>query len=78
MREVVFGLGGFDPSKPDGNIAQIDEHPALEAQPLSDIGVIATLNVVLGLWSLEDAANAANMLPEALIAEAEAWAAASA
>lgn len=77
MREVVFGLGGFDPSKPSDNIVDVIEFPEAIVQPLSDIGVIATLNVVLGLWSLQDAANATNISPDALVAEAEAWAAAS-
>lgn len=38
--------------------------------------VIATLNAVLGLWTLTDAANAAGVPAEHLIAEAQAWAAA--
>lgn len=45
-------------------------------QPLDAVGVMATLNVVLELWTLEDAANAVGLQPEDLIAEAEAWAAA--
>ena len=36
--------------------------------------VSATLNAVLGVWTLSDAANAAGVEPEHLIAEAEAWA----
>ena len=27
MREVIFGLGGYDESKPDNNIVEIIEHP---------------------------------------------------
>jgi hypothetical protein len=42
-------------------------------QPLDAAGVAATLNVVLGLWSLKDAANAVNQPEQALIDEAEAW-----
>lgn len=38
--------------------------------------VVATLNAVLGVWTLADAANAAGVPAEHLIAEAEAWAAA--
>ena len=45
-------------------------------QPMLPYEVIAVLNVVLGLWSLQDAANAIGRLPEDLVAEAEAWAAA--
>lgn len=40
---------------------------------LNTEGVFATLNVVLGIWSLEDAANAVRLKPEQLIAEAQAW-----
>jgi hypothetical protein len=41
--------------------------------PLNTLGVIATLNAVLGLWSVEDAANAVGLTQEELIAEAQAW-----
>ena len=44
---------------------------------LDAAGVIATLNAVLGVWTLEDAANAVNLPAERLVAEAEAWQAAS-
>ena len=44
--------------------------------PLDTLGVYATLNAVLGLWSLQDAANAAGLTPNDLIREAQAWAAA--
>lgn len=43
-------------------------------KPLDQLGVFATLNVVLGLWSLEDAVNATGLIPDDLIAEAQAWA----
>lgn len=42
--------------------------------PLSPIGVIATLNAVLGIWSLSDAASASGYTEEQLILEAQAWA----
>lgn len=45
-------------------------------QPLEGTPLVATLNAVLGLWSLQDAANIAQLPEQALIAEAEAWAAA--
>jgi hypothetical protein len=45
--------------------------------PLNTEGVIATLNAVLGLWSVEDAANAVRLTPADLVAEAQAWAAGS-
>lgn len=51
------------------------ETPDIHA-PLDPIGVMATLNAVLGIWSLEDAANAAGVTPDDLIREAQAWAAA--
>jgi hypothetical protein len=43
--------------------------------PLISSGVIATLLAVVGLLSVEDAANAVGLTPEDLVAEAEAWAA---
>jgi hypothetical protein len=42
--------------------------------PLNSLGVIATLNAVLGIWTLEDAANAVGLTQQDLIAEAQAWA----
>jgi hypothetical protein len=41
---------------------------------LSPTGVAATLNAVLGVWPLDDAANAVGLTPADLVAEAEAWA----
>jgi len=41
---------------------------------LDVFGVIATLNAVLGVWSLADAANAVGLTEQDLIAEAQAWA----
>lgn len=51
------------------------ETPDIHA-PLDPIGVVATLNAVLGLWTLEDAANVAGVSQEDLIKEAQSWAAA--
>jgi len=45
--------------------------------PLDTNGVMATLNAVLGLWSLQDAANAVGLTPNDLVHEAQAWAAAA-
>jgi len=45
--------------------------------PLDTNGVMATLNAVLGLWSLQDAANAVGLTPNDLVHEAQAWAAAT-
>lgn len=44
-------------------------YPALDR-----IQVVATLNAVLGVWTLEDASNIAGVPIEHLIAEAQAWA----
>lgn len=57
----------------DGMAPDWWEEPKVQ-QPLDKFGVMATLNVVLELWTLEDAANAVGLQPEDLIAEAEAWA----
>ena len=76
MKHTVFGLGGYDPSKPNNNI--VEEYDIdVPQQPLRGIEVLATLNAVLGVWSVQDAANAVNLLPEELIAEAQAWAVAA-
>lgn len=48
------------------------ETPDIHA-PLNTEGVIATLNAVLGLWTVEDAANAVGLTPADLVAEAQAW-----
>ena len=42
--------------------------------PLDTLGVIATLNAVLGVWPLDDAARAVGLTPQDLINEAQAWA----
>jgi hypothetical protein len=52
------------------------ENGEFKLASLSPAGVAATLNVVLGLWSLQDAANAVGLTPDDLIAEAQAWEAA--
>ena len=75
MRFTVYGLGGFDPSKPNNNI--IEDYEAPNPKRLRGPEIIATLNAVLGVWSLEDAANAVNLAPADLIAEAQAWAVAA-
>lgn len=51
-----------------------DEIRQYGPQPLDTNGVIATLNAVLGVWSLQDAANAVGLTPQDLITEAESWA----
>lgn len=54
-----------------------DEIRQYGPQPLDAQGVVATLNAVLGLWSLEDAANAVGLTTQDLVNEAQGWAAAS-
>lgn len=56
----------------------LEERARFSPPPLDPIGVMATLNVVLGVWPLEDAANAIGRPPADLAAEAEAWGAAQA
>jgi hypothetical protein len=71
----TWGLGGYDPSKPNNNLiseVELFEEPI----SLNPVGVIATLNAVLGLWTLRDAANVAGVTEAELIHEAQAWAAA--
>lgn len=62
----------------DGVLLGVEEVelPDPVQQPLPTDGVIATLNAVLGLWTLQDAANASGYTEDQLIAEAQAWAAA--
>lgn len=62
----------------DGVLIGVEEVelPDPVQQPLPTDGVIATLNAVLGIWSLQDAANASGYTQDQLIAEAQAWAAA--
>lgn len=62
----------------DGVLLGVEEVelPDPVQQPLPTDGVIATLNAVLGLWTLRDAANASGYTEAELIAEAQAWAAA--
>ena len=75
MKQITYGVGGYDPSKPNNNIVEVLDLPD-EFAPLGPSGVAATLNAVLGIWSLQDAANAAGVTPDDLIREAQAWAAA--
>ena len=73
MKTIVYGPGGFDPTKPNNNI--VDEFESdLPPMPLDAVGAIATLNAVLGVWPLADAANAVGLTEQDLINEAQAWA----
>jgi hypothetical protein len=66
MKHFVYDANGVLLSETD---------VVVDVAPLDAVGVSATLNAVLGLWTLEDAANAVGLTPADLIAEAEAWAA---
>ena len=64
-----------------GIVREVDiDPPVFGPQPedvptgLDRAGVIATLNVVLGVWPLQDAANAVGVEPDGLVSEAQAWA----
>ena len=76
MRVVTYGLGGHDATKPNNNIVDQYELPDPPAQPLNEVGALATLLAVERVISVEDAANAVRLTPSDLVAEAEAWAAA--
>jgi hypothetical protein len=71
---IIYGIGGYDPSKPNNNIVEQYEVPDVRA-PLDPTGALATLLAVLELSTVQDAANAVGLTPEDLVAEAEAWAA---
>lgn len=57
-----------------GTLLQVEELPDPPQQPLDHIGVAMTLLAVTEVLTVQDAANAVNLKPEDLIAEAEAWA----
>lgn len=76
MRVVTYGLGGHDATKPNSNIVEQYELPDPPAQPLTEVGALATLLAVEQVISVEDAANAVRLTPADLVTEAEAWAAA--
>ena len=75
---IVYGPGGFDPTKPNNNIVEQYEVPDPPVAPLNAVGALATLLAVESVLSVEDAANAVGLTPTDLVNEAEAWAAASA
>jgi hypothetical protein len=63
-------MGVVVESRPLTNEERIKYGP----QPLDPAGAIATLNAVLGVWPLADAANAVGLTEQDLINEAQAWA----
>lgn len=75
MRVIHYGAGGYDPTKPNNNIVEIEEHPdPVGAPPLDPTGALATLLAVTETLTVTDAANAVGLTPADLVAEAEAWA----
>lgn len=71
-RTRTYGLGGFDPSKPNNNLIS-DITVEVEAGPLDEAGALATLLAVLELTTVADAANAVGLTEQDLVDEAEAW-----
>lgn len=53
----------------------LEERQTFGPPPLQGAALVATLNAVLGVWSLQDAANIAQLPEQTLIEEAQAWAA---
>ena len=74
MKQTVYGLGGYDETKPNGNIIEEIELPDPPQQPLNQVGALTTLLVVTGVVTLEDGANSLGLAHEQLVAEAQAWA----
>lgn len=73
MKQITFGLGGYDPKKKNNNIVEELDLPDPPQQPLNHVGALATLLVVTGVLDLQDGANAVGLNPDQLIAEAQAW-----
>lgn len=81
--------GGYGLVESDTEVVAVEGSPVTEAElaaalaahvpghvPLGHAGVAATLNAVLGVWPLADAARAVHLPEQSLIDEANAWAAA--
>lgn len=77
MRTFVYGIGGYDSSKPNNNIVEEYEVPDPPQQPLPPAAALATLLAVTGVLTVTDAANGVGETPQALTLEAQAWAAAA-
>jgi hypothetical protein len=74
MKITTYGIGGFDPTKPNNNI--VDEQTISDPPqaPLDSVGALATLLAVTGALTVDDAANAVGLTATDLVAEAQAWA----
>lgn len=75
MKIVTYGIGGYDPTKPNNNIVDEQTVPDAPQAPLDSVGALATLLAVTGTLTVDDAANAVGLAPANLVAEAQAWAA---
>lgn len=74
-RFVTFGIGGYDPTKPNDNVVEVVETDDVH-EPLQGIQLVAALNAALGVWSVTDAANISGASAEQLEKEVLSWAAA--
>lgn len=76
MKTIVYGPGGFDPTKPNNNIIDEFESEAPHL-PLDAVGALATLLAVESVLTVQDAANAVGLTEQDLVNEALAWGAAN-
>lgn len=74
MKITIYGIGGYDPTKPNDNIVEQRTTDDPPQAPLDSSGALATLLAVTGTLTVEDAANAVGLTPADLVAEAQAWA----
>jgi hypothetical protein len=77
MKQITYGVGGFDPNKPNNNIVEEIDFPDPPQQPLPPVGALAALLAVEGVLTVTDAANAVGVTAEELTLEAQAWAVAA-
>lgn len=77
MKQIIYGIGGYDPSKPNNNIVEEIDLPDPPQQPLPPAGALAALLAVEGVLTVIDAANAVGLTSEDLTLEAQAWAVAA-
>tara|TARA_R110000868_G_scaffold97275_4_gene267522 strand:- start:1084 stop:1323 length:240 start_codon:yes stop_codon:yes gene_type:complete len=74
MKNTIYGIGGFDPTKANNNIVEEQTIPDPPQAPLDPVGALATLLAVTGTLTVDDAANAVGLTAADLVAEAQAWA----
>ena len=73
MKITTYGIGGYDPTKPNNNIVEEQTIPDPPQAPLDPAGALATLLAVTGTLTVDDAANAVGLTAADLVAEAQAW-----